>query len=74
MKPKYAYYCSICWQEMDDPAKHDSGSYHANQRLNGHCRGDIRRQGNGIPSKRKRGFQDSGGSLNLDRDEPLIFK
>jgi hypothetical protein len=45
MKSKSRLYCRLCWQQFDHPAQHDAGSMlltlTGNQRLNGHCPGDI---------------------------------
>lgn len=38
-------YCALCWQEFDHPQEHDRASSDPQgRRLNGHCKGDIRRQ------------------------------
>ena len=37
------FYCSLCWQEFDDPQKHNTGSWYRNERLDANCPGGYSR-------------------------------
>lgn len=65
-------YCAICWQEFDSPSEHDAASAYKGERLNGHCRGDIRLATPKSRTQIKRMAQKE--ALPLDSADPIILK
>lgn len=66
-----AFYCAKCWQQFDEPKEHNRGSWFGSLRLDGGCKGDIRRSDS---QPRPRGPKPVNEKLDLDAGEPLKIK
>ena len=70
MKRRGSFYCILCWQEFDDLAHHNRGSFFGFQKLNGDCPGDIRRR---EPMPRGTNQKAEFPALDLEAGEPIRF-